>query len=72
MFELSDYIQEVGDFKLVTPASASSQLPPSELSEDAVWWWTLKKRVFEAVVPQNPFGTNEQQWRIVSQVFPRT
>ena len=78
MFQLADYIQEVGAFMLKTLASASSQLhvhvavPPSELSAGAVWWWTLKQRAFEAVVPQKAFGPNVQQWCIVSHVFPHT
>ena len=74
MLQLADTILEVGDFKLVTPVRPPSYcLLLPELNKDAVWWWSLKKKVFEAVVPPNPFGeTNKELWRLVSQVFPHT
>ena len=74
MLQLADTVLEVGGFKLVTPVRLSSYcLLLPELNEDGVWWWSLKKKVFEAVVPPNPFGeTNEELWCPVSQVFPHT
>ena len=39
----------------------------SDLNEESRLWWWLKKKVFEAAVPQIAFGTNEE-WNIVSQM----
>ena len=52
----------------LTPATCF-YIPRSKLSEELSWWWGLKKRVFEAVVPDRAFGT-EDKWRVVSQNVP--
>ena len=64
MHGLYEWIEQIGEFELLTPAT-SSYIPRSQLSEELGWWWGLKKRVFEAVVPDRAFGT-EDRWRVVS------
>ena len=67
MHELGDFLTEVGGFKLNTPVSKGHLLLSDEgLSEEVVWWWRMKKRVFESAAQRVAFGT-DTPWTIVSQ-----
>ena len=56
MHRLSDIIEEVGGYKVITPASFQEH-QQANFSEEVVWWWQLKKK---ADPPKTVFGTREQ------------
>jgi hypothetical protein len=69
MHELGGIITEVGGFEVKTLAKkpSSGLLSDCMLSEEMVWWWTLRRKVFEAAAPDTAFGTGVL-WHIVSQM----
>ena len=64
LHELGELLTEVGGFQLKTPLSKASLLLSDEsLSEEVLWWWRLKKKVFESAVRRIAFGSNTK-WTI--------
>ena len=72
MWELESIIEEVGGFRLISPALLALPLAlglpnKSEMNKELQLWWRLKKKVFEAAVPAIALGSKEP-WNIVSQI----